>query len=82
MTLSERLELIHSVFSAKAQREELIVMHCSSVDLRNSGILDKVPLRGDSLPSFELPDTDGTPVRSADHLARGPLVVTFYRGVW
>ena len=36
----------------------------------------------DALPAFELPDTEGSIVRSADLLARGPLVVTFYRGLW
>ena len=82
MTLSERLERIHAGFEAKAPPEALTVMHRATEDLRNSGILDQVPRPGDPLPRFELPDTDGTPVRSTDYLARGPLVVTFYRGVW
>ncbi|SMP71314.1 Peroxiredoxin [Neorhodopirellula lusitana] len=33
-------------------------------------------------PSFELPDSTGTPVRLDDLLARGKVVVTFYRGDW
>ncbi len=31
---------------------------------------------------FELPDSEGEPVRSAALLERGPLVLTFYRGLW
>ena len=33
-------------------------------------------------PAFTLPGPDGKPIASADLLARGPLVITFYRGVW
>jgi peroxiredoxin len=33
-------------------------------------------------PGFELPDSEGTAISSLDLLAKGPLVVTFYRGSW
>jgi len=31
---------------------------------------------------FELPDQKGKAWRLADHLARGPVVLVFYRGDW
>lgn len=37
---------------------------------------------GDPAPAFELPDQDGTLTSSADLLKQGPLVLSFYRGVW
>jgi peroxiredoxin len=37
---------------------------------------------GDKAPEFTLSDALGTSVSSAALLAAGPLVVTFYRGVW
>ncbi|KAJ9646023.1 hypothetical protein H2204_000685 [Knufia peltigerae] len=37
---------------------------------------------GDTLPSFTLTDAVGKQVSSADLLAKGPIVVTFYRGEW
>ncbi|WP_022952096.1 peroxiredoxin-like family protein [Leucothrix mucor] len=37
---------------------------------------------GQRVPAFELPDAEGNLVSSADLLAKGPLVVTFYRGSW
>jgi peroxiredoxin len=41
------------------------------------------PLRvGDPAPAFTLPTYDGAPVSSAECLRSGPLVVTFYRGLW
>lgn len=37
---------------------------------------------GKQAPGFELPDPEGKLVSLADLLAKGPLVVTFYRGSW
>ena len=37
---------------------------------------------GDSAPDFSLPDAFGKPVRLADMLNHGPVVLTFYRGAW
>ncbi|WP_165923777.1 peroxiredoxin-like family protein [Bosea sp. BK604] len=37
---------------------------------------------GDMMPDFALPGSDGRLVHSADLLASGPLVVSFYRGSW
>ena len=34
------------------------------------------------LPDFVLPDADGALVSSAELLSIGPLVLTFYRGIW
>jgi hypothetical protein len=47
-----------------------------------SGI-DRDALReGAKAPDFELPDPAGEPVRLAGLLSRGPVVLSFYRGVW
>lgn len=37
---------------------------------------------GDTLPAFTLNDAQGQPQSSQTLLARGPLVVSFYRGAW
>ena len=37
---------------------------------------------GDLAPAFELTNQDAALVRSADLLAHGPLVITFFRGLW
>jgi len=37
---------------------------------------------GDSMPDFELPSADGRFIASCDLLARGPLVLSFFRGGW
>jgi peroxiredoxin len=41
------------------------------------------PLRvGDIAPDFALPDANSVLIASADLLRRGPIIVTFYRGLW
>ena len=37
---------------------------------------------GDKISVFSLPDTNGSPVSSTGLLEQGPLIVTFYRGIW
>jgi peroxiredoxin len=37
---------------------------------------------GTSAPPFALPAQDGHTVSLADTLARGPVVLVFYRGYW
>jgi peroxiredoxin len=37
---------------------------------------------GDRAPAFNLQDQDGMAVSSADLLETGPMVLSFYRGVW
>jgi hypothetical protein len=81
-TLGERLDRIREGFLRQAPEDVKIIMQRATEDLRASGILSRIPREGDLLPAFELPDTDGNLVRSADLLGRGPLVLNFYRGLW
>ena len=51
--------------------------------LRRSTFLDTTLGAGQQAPDFELPDTrTAVPVRLGALLARGPAVVTFFRGGW
>ena len=67
-------------FNAPAHIHE--PMHRATAELIASGAADKALKVGDKAPAFTLKDADGVDVSSTDLLARGPLVVTFYRGVW
>ena len=57
-------------------------MHKATADLIVSGQAERALSAGDRAPAFTLPDPDGVAVSSTDSLGGGPLVVTFYRGVW
>jgi hypothetical protein len=37
---------------------------------------------GERAPDFTLPNQRGETVRLAERLSRGPVVLSFYRGVW
>jgi len=57
-------------------------MHRATLELVDSGIARKVLKTGDKAPAFTLNNADGHSISSTELLAQGPLVVTFYRGVW
>ncbi len=50
--------------------------------LTASGIVGQSLQVGQTAPDFALPDAQGQMVRLADLRAAGPVVITFYRGVW
>jgi peroxiredoxin len=51
-------------------------------EVAKSGIVEKAPKVGDKAELFELPDASGKTVKLADLLAKGPVVLTWYRGGW
>ncbi len=81
-TLQARLDRIKANFVKVAPEEAKAIMARATEDFRASGVLSRIPAPGSQLTGFELPDTEGQPVRSKDLLEQGPLVVTLYRGVW
>jgi peroxiredoxin len=50
--------------------------------VEDSGQLDSAATVGDHFPQFSLPNAGGNAVSSEELLAKGPLVVCFYRGGW
>ena len=52
-----------------------------ATDLRDRGATPGVAV-GEPAPRFEAPDALGRTVRLDDALARGPVVLSFYRGDW
>jgi peroxiredoxin len=58
------------------------VMHRATDELIASGVAGRALKAGDKAPAFTLNDAEQQLVSSADLLASGPLVVSFYRGVW
>lgn len=82
MALQEKLDAIREGASQRIPAAALEVMHGATQALQQSGAADRVIQAGAALPPFELPNQRNEPVRSADLLARGPLVLTVYRGIW
>jgi hypothetical protein len=82
MSLAEKLQEIREGAKKRVPEHIRAEMTRATSELRSSGIVGNITKTGDLLPGFELPDMDGTMVSSAEMLERGPLVLTFYRGVW
>ena len=82
MKLQDKLEALKKEFEASAPTEAVEVMNRATEDLMASDILEHIPKAGQQAPAFTLSDASGQPVSSEELLAKGPLVVSFYRGVW
>lgn len=87
MSLQDRLNAFKADFEAgklpfKPTAQAIEIMHRATVALIASGQAQRARKAGEFAPEFTLNDPDGTPVSSRDLLRQGPLVVSFYRGVW
>lgn len=87
MTLQDKLDAMREDFEngrfpLVPTRDQLDAMQRATRSLIDSGQADDALKAGDTAPDFTLEDADGNSVSSRALLARGPLVATFYRGVW
>ena len=82
MPLAERLAAIRQGADKRIPADRRAIMHRATDNLRASGIMDYVIKVGDPLPPFDLKNAFGRGVRSSELLARGPLVLTVFRGSW
>ena len=87
MSLQAKLDAFKADFEAgkppyNAPRAVIDIMHRATAELIASGAAGRALKAGDRMPAFTLNDPDGQPVSSAELLAKGPLIVSFYRGVW
>ena len=82
MSLKEKLKETKKGFLAKAPAEAVELMAKGTQELIDSGAPDKALKVGDQLPSFTLSNQDGESVDSKELLAKGPLILSFYRGKW
>jgi hypothetical protein len=83
ISLQDQLDRITQNTRALVQPERLAVSERATEDLFNTGIEDRILKAGAQAPDFTLEDAlTHKPVRSADLLALGPLVINFFRGRW
>jgi peroxiredoxin len=87
MSLQARLEAFKADFEAgkppySVPRSVIETMRRATAELIGSGAAQRARKAGDEAPSFSLKDPDGNVMSSNELLKKGPLVVSFYRGVW
>ncbi|MCE7030958.1 peroxiredoxin-like family protein [Jiella avicenniae] len=87
MTLQAKLDAFKADFEAgkppyNVPPSVIETMHRATAELIASGAAARALRAGDTAPAFTLYDPDHQLVSSTDLLAKGPLVISFYRGVW
>lgn len=83
MSLQQKLDAFKAEFEGKKAPPEVVaVFHKSTAELIASGQAARALKVGDRAPVFRLPNSEGSTVDSSELLAKGPLVLTFYRGAW
>jgi len=82
MSLEEKLAATRAGAATRIPPERQAIMHRATEDLRRSGIMDRIVKVGAPAPAFELENYDGRRVDSAELLAGGPMVLSFFRGAW
>ena len=87
MKLQKKLDAIREDFEngrfpLVPTQAQLETMQRSTQSLIDSRQADYALEAGDKAPEFTLRDSKGDAVSSRELLSRGPLVATFYRGVW
>lgn len=87
MSLQARLDAFKADFEAgkppySVPRPVIETMHRATAELKATGQAERARSVGDKAPAFTLEDAEGNVVSSEALLAKGPLIVSFYRGVW
>jgi peroxiredoxin len=81
-TLKSSIDTFMQSVAKHAPPEVLAGLGAEIKTLAESGIARQALQVGAKAPDFTLPDAHGKPVTLSALLAKGPAVVTFYRGGW
>ncbi len=82
MTLKEELNALRLKGESRRSPDVVEKMHRAVDELRRSGAAERRLKVGDKAPDFALPNAQEQVVDSRALLAKGPLVISFYRGRW
>jgi hypothetical protein len=82
MTLQEKLQQFKQGVLAELSDADVALMDNATRELAQAGLVQRAKQAGEPAPLFSLPNTSGEIINLADLLTRGPVVITFYRGVW
>jgi len=78
--LADQIKESRQAMMAQTSAEVLALLQDSTKDLVDSGIAERSLAAGQKAPDFTLPDIDGGSVTLSEQLARGSVVLSFYRG--
>ena len=81
-SLTEQLAERAAAFSRRAPPETSAMIQAAIDEVGESGILEGAMKTGDKAPDFTLSNAVGKRVSLSALLAKGPVVLTWYRGSW
>jgi len=81
-TLASQLQALNASVRAQVPAHVVDTIEAANRRLAESGAVDRALQAGQRAPAFVLSDATGRSVDSKTLLARGPLVISFYRGAW
>lgn len=81
-SLQAKLDARKAQWAQKADQTTKVIYNDGIAKIKAAGVLDNMKNVGDTAPSFTLPNALGQDVASEDLLAKGPIIVVFYRGAW
>ncbi|MEL7579562.1 peroxiredoxin-like family protein [Pseudoalteromonas sp. D15MCD-2] len=82
MSLKTQIDAFEVQKKANAPADILNLMDVTTEKLIAEQLSKHALKVGDKFPAFELPDSKGKQISSTELLAKGPLVLSFYRGGW
>ncbi|CAG0971496.1 hypothetical protein GEOBC_01305 [Geobacteraceae bacterium] len=80
--LQKDLDALRQGYLEHAPPDVVATMGKAAEELIRSGIVERTVPVGSPAPDFALPNAVGREVRLSAVTARGPAVITFYRGAW
>jgi peroxiredoxin len=82
MTLKQELNSYAANFAQQMPADVVHALQQSIDEVREGGIVEQALKEGDRASEFLLPNVHGRQVALADLLAKGPVILNFYRGGW
>lgn len=81
MSLKEQLDEMKQKIASNVP-EAAAMFDADTAELVKQGVGTGEPQPGEAAPDFELPDQLGRSVKLSELCAKGPVVISFYRGGW
>jgi hypothetical protein len=82
MTLKEKIDAYKESFKSRVPEDIRKIMRRATEDLQNSTQMLKTVKVGNIAPDFSLKNYKDFEIGLGDLIARGPIVLVFYRGRW
>lgn len=81
-SLQDELDVKKNAFNEKAPEAKKKMYAEGIASVAASGVLESAMQIGDKAPDFELTNAKNDNIKLSDYLAKGPVILTWYRGGW